>query len=372
MGHKIVPVNSGALLAAFIRVPWVIYRDDPNWVAQLKGEEFKLHNVHKHPFWKHARAQYFLAVDKGKLLGRIAAIIDPRFIEFQNRNTGYFGFFECIENQGVADSLFDAAAKWLKQQGVDDAIGPFNPSTNYVCGLLINGFDTPPMVMMPYNMKYYQHLIENAGLRKEKDLYAWIIDTPEIPPRLAKLADYAMRRGDFIVRKVDFTKLEQEVELLLKIYNSAWGKNWGFVPMTDDEFRHIAKDLKMIADKELVFIAEADGIPVGFSLALPDINQALIHNRSGRLLPFGIFKIMYFSKKIRQLRIITMGVIEGYRNKGIDIAFYYKTFDEGIKKGYVVGECSWVLEDNVPMNSVLEDIGARRYKTYRIYRLDLK
>jgi len=371
MGFKIIDVDTRAHLAAFIRVPWIIYRDERNWVPPLKGEEFKLHNVEKHPFWKHGRAKYFLAVDKGKLLGRIAAIVDPRFIDFQKLNLGYWGFFECIENQDVATALFEKAAEWLKEQGVDGAIGPMNPSTNYTCGLLLDGFDSPPMVMMAYNLPYYAELVEGAGLTKEKDLWAWLVDTPQIPPRLEKLAQYSIKKGNFTVRKVDFSNLEQEVNLILQVYNSAWERNWGFVPMTEDEFRHTAKDLKMVADKDLVFIAEADGKPVGFSLALPDVNQALIHNRGGRLLPFGIIRILWHQRKINQLRVITMGVVEGYRNRGIDLAFYYYTFKEGLRKGYRAAECSWILEDNVLMNRVLEDIGAKLYKTYRIYKMNL-
>ena len=371
MAHKIIPVENNVHLAAFIRLPWIIYRSEPNWVANLKGEEFKLHNHQKHPFWKFARAKYFLAVDKGKMLGRIAAIVDPNFQKFQNLNWGYFGFFECIENQKVANDLFDAALKWLKEQGVESVIGPMNPSTNYECGTLIKGFDSPPMIMMTYNLPYYRELIENYGFVKEKDLLAWIIDTPEIPPRLKKLGEYALKKGNFIIRTVDFSHVEDEVELILSVYNKAWERNWGFVPMTDDEFRNTAQDLKKVADKDLVYIAEADGKPVGFSLALPDLNQALIHNRSGRLLPFGLFKILHYAKKINQLRVITMGVIEGYRNRGIDLGFYYRTFKDGIKKGYVAAECSWILEDNVSMNSILEDIGGRVYKIYRIFKIDL-
>lgn len=371
MSHRIVDVSSGAHLAAFIRVPWIIYRSERNWVPPLKGEEFKLHNWSKHPFWQHGRAKYFLAVDKGKLLGRIAAIVDPRFIDFQNLNWGYWGFFECIENQNVARSLFESAARWLRKQGVESAIGPMNPSTNYTCGVLVEGFNSPPMVMMTYNMPYYNEIIKSAGLTKEKDLFAWLVDTPVIPPRLEKLANYAIKKGNFTIRKLNFSKLSEEVELLLSVYNSAWERNWGFVPMTDDEFRHTAKDLNMVADKDLVFVAEADGKAVGFSLALPDMNQALIHNRGGRLLPFGIVKILWHKRKINQIRVITMGVVEGYRNRGIDIAFYYNTFKEGIRRGYRAAECSWILEDNVMMNRILEDIGAKLYKKYRIYKMKL-
>jgi len=371
MAHKIIPVESNAHLAAFIRVPWVIYRDEKNWVPHLKGEEFKLHNHSKHPFWEHSDARYFLAVDKGKLLGRIAGIVDKRFQEFHKLNWGYWGFFECIENETVAKDLFDSARQWLVQQGVEYAIGPMNPSTNYECGLLVKGFEHSPMVMMPFNMPYYEELVLSAGLDKEKDLYAWLIDTPEIPPRLEKLANYTSRKGKFHIRKLNFDKLDDEIQLLLSVYNNAWERNWGFVPMTEAEFRNIAGDLKKIADRDLVFLAEADDKPVGFSLALPDINQALIHNRSGRLLPLGIFRILYYSRKIDRLRVITMGVVEGYRNRGIDIAFYYHTYKEGLSKGYKSAECSWILEDNVLMNRVLEDIGAKIYKTYRIYKMDL-
>jgi len=371
MGHKIIPVEKNAHLAAFIRVPRVIYRSDRNWVSPLKGEEYNLHNHQKHPFWQHARSKYFLAVDKGKLLGRIAGIIDPNFMEFHELNCGYWGFFDCIENQQIANNLFEAASEWLKKQGVEAAIGPMNPSTNYECGVLIAGFDSPPVVMMTYNHAYYDELILDAGLKKEKDLYAWLIDSPKVPTRLEKLAKYAMKRGNFTLRKLDFSKLNEEVELLLSVYNSAWERNWGFVPMTDAEFRNIARGLKQIADPDILFIAESDGKPVGFSITLPDLNQALIHNRGGRLLPFGILKILWHSKKISRARTIIMGVIEGYRNKGIDLAMYYRTFVEGVPKGYHSSECSWILEDNFQMNRILEDIGGKIYKTYRIYKIEL-
>ena len=371
MAHKVIEVKDRAHLAAFIHFPWKVYKYEPNWVAPLVGEEYKLHNFNKHPFWKHAEAKYFLAVDKGQVLGRIAAIYDPNFISFQELNWGYWGFFECIHNQGVANSLFEAAANWLKNKGVEAAIGPMNPSTNYSCGLLVKGFDSPPVVMMTYNPKYYIELIEGYGMEKAKDLWAWIVDTPRIPERLEKLGNYALKKGGFTIRKVDFSKIDEEIRRIFGIYNKAWEKNWGFVPMTEAEFLHLAKELKMIADKDLVFIAEVDGKPVGFSLALPDVNQALIHIRSGRLFPFGIIKLLYYSKKINRLRVITMGVIEGYRNRGIDIAFYYYTFKEGLKKGYIAAECSWVLEDNVLMNKALEDIGAKMYKIYRIYMMKL-
>lgn len=371
MPYKIDEVADKSSFASFVRLPWDIYRYDENWVAPLIGEEYALHNKEKHPFWKHAKSKYFIAVDKGKVLGRIVGIIDSRFNEFHNVNWGYWGFFECIQNESVAGDLFNHVGEWLKKQGVTKAVGPMNPSTNYLCGTLVEGFDTPPVVMMTYNPRYYPEFFEKFGFEKAKDLYAWLIDTPQIPERLNKLAKYALEKADFTVRKLDFSKLDREIDLMLSVYNKAWERNWGFVPMTEEEFRHTAKSLKIIADKDLIFIAEYRNQPVGFSLALPDINQALIHIRNGRLFPFGIFKLLYYKRKTRNMRVITMGVIEGFRNRGIDLIFYYNTFVEGIKKGYRSAECSWILEDNVTMNRVLEDIGAKLYKKYRLYFLPL-
>jgi hypothetical protein len=374
MAHEIIEVNESdtALMATFITLPWKINYNDKNWVSPIKGDEFTLHNRSKHPFWKHGRAQYFLAVDgKRKVLGRIAGIYDPRYIEFSGENVGYWGFFECIENAGVAKSLFDAAARWLKTQNVDYAIGPMNPSTNNTCGTLIEGFDTPPYIMMTHNKPYYDKFTLDAGLTKEKDLYAWLVDKPVIPERLEKLATYAIQKGNFTIRKVDFGQLQREVDVLLGIYNSAWQKNWGFVPMTDDEFRFLAKELKVVADADLIYIAEIDSKPVGFSLSLPNFNQALIFNRNGNLFPFGLIKLLINKRKVNQVRTVTMGIIEEHRNKGIDLALYYTTFKAGLPKGYIASECSWVLEDNEPMNAVMRDIGARIHKKYRIYRLNV-
>jgi GNAT superfamily N-acetyltransferase len=367
MSQKIIEVRDKAQLAAFIRFPWQIYRNEPNWVAPLLGEEYKLHNFNKHPFWKHAKAKYYLAVDKGKVLGRIAAIYDPNFISFQKKNWGYWGFFECIENQNVANSLFKAASSWLKERNIEKMIGPMNPSTNYSCGLLINGFDSPPCIMMTYNLRYYPGLVEGAGLTKAKDLLAWTTDLTEAPERLVKLDRYSLKKWDFTIRKVDFSNFESEVESIYSVYNKAWELNWGFVPFTRLEFEKIAKDLKVIADKDILLIAESKGKPVGFSMALPDINQALSHLRSGRLFPFGIFKLLHYRKKINKIRVLILGVMKDFRNKGIVIALCHKTFVEVYKKNYTQGESSWILEDNIQMNSVLKDIGARIYKIYRMY-----
>ncbi len=367
MRHKIIEVRDRAQLAAFIRFPWQIYRNEPNWVAPLLGEEYKLHNFNKHPFWKHAKAKYYLAVDKGKVLGRIAAIYDSNFISFQKLNWGYWGFFECIENQNVANSLFETASSWLKEHNIEKMVGPMNPSTNYSCGLLIDGFDSPPCIMMTYNLRYYPGLMEKAGLTRAKDLLAWIIDSKKAPERLVKLGQYALKRGNFTIRKLDFSNFESEVESIYSVYNKAWELNWGFVPFTKLEFEKIAKNFKVIADKDILLIAESKGKPTGFSMALPDINQVLCHLRSGRLFPFGIFKFLHYRKKINKIRIPIMGIMESFRNKGIVIALCYKTFMEAYKKNYIQGECSWILEDNDKMNRVLEDIGARIYKIYRMY-----
>ncbi|MBN2543272.1 N-acetyltransferase [bacterium] len=373
MNLSIKTVVSKEDLGNFIRLPWQVYKGDKNWVAPLLGEEMKFYDPQKNPFFDHSDVVLFLAMSGHYLKGRIAAIIDRNYMDFHNEKTGFFGCFESVNDKEVSEMLFSAASDWLREHGMSMMRGPMNFSTNNTCGLLVNGFDQPPVVMMTYNPGYYIDLYENYGLRKAKDLYAYLYVETEgkIPDLLERNAPRLEKRGGFHVRKIDMKNFDEEVKLIKKIYNAAWEDNWGFVPMTDSEFDHLANDLKMIVDPDLVFVAEVNGEPVGFSLAIPDINYAL--NRiNGRLLPFGIFKLLYHKRRIHKLRVITMGVIKGFRNRGIDLIFYYYTFKEGFARGYDRAEMSWVLEDNFMMNKALEKIGAEIYKTYRIYDYPLE
>jgi hypothetical protein len=368
MSLVIAPVRSSRDLKLFIKFPWKLYRDNPNWVPPLIMDQKTLLSREKNPFFQHATIEYFLARRDGEVVGRIAAIHDPSYIEFQSENVGFFGFFESIADQEVTDSLFAAARDWLKTKGVAVMRGPTNPGTNDTLGLLIDAFDKPPLVMMPYNPEFYPQLLEGAGLRRAKDLYAyWLPEQTMRIDRLDRFVEALKKRYTITLRPINLKKLDSEIELVKEVYNDAWEKNWGFVPWTDAELEHLGHDLKPVADPEFVMFAYKDGDLAGFSLTLPDLYQALIHVRSGRLLPFGIFKLLYWQRRITQVRVLAMGIRHRYRNLGLDALFYHRTFRYAETIGQQRGECSWILEDNHTMCAAMEKMGGYIYKTYRIY-----
>lgn len=370
MSLSIEVIRKSRHLNVFLKLPWRLHRGDPNWVPPLIADQRKLLDPKRHPFFEHAQMTWLMARRDGHVVGRICAIDDRAHVEFWQEPVGFFGFFECENNPDTARALIEAAANWLQPRGLDFMRGPMNPSTNETCGLLIEGFDSPPVFMMPYNPPYYAELLEKAGLAKVRDLYAYKLTKEDVPQRLIKSGEEIRRRLDIKVRPINLKNVGAELERIREIYNSAWAKNWGFVPMTAAEFDYTAQDLKKIADPNLAFIAEDGDRPVGFSLALPDLNIALKHV-NGRLFPFGILKLLYHSRKIKSARVITMGVIQEYRGRGIDVLFYLETFERGVKAGYESAELSWILEDNVPMNRIMNMMGARIYKRYRIYEMAL-
>lgn len=351
----------------FIELPYRLYRADPFWVPPLRIEQRALLDAGRHPFYREAEIEQFLARSGGRAVGRIAAILDHRYIRHQGENAGWFGFFECEEDPEVAAALLEAATGWLAQRGVRLMRGPANPSANYECGLLVEGFDSPPCVMMPYNPPYYARLLERMGLRKARDLYAYHTTATEIQvARAERLAERAAREHGVRVRPVRLRDFRAELERFFQIYNAAWSRNWGFAPMSREEMEALGRQMRPVVDPNLALLAELEGRPVGCALALPDINQALRHAR-GRLFPLGLFKILYHKRAIRRMRVLILGVLEEYRATGAAAALYAALFRNGRRAGYDEGEFSWVLEDNVLMNRSLEALGARRYKTYRIY-----
>jgi len=367
---EVRPVSSKKEMGEFIRLPWKIYRDNPHWVPPLLLQLKKNLDRKKNPFFEHSQVEFFLCQDRKEVVGRIAAILNENHNAFHDEKTGFFGFFESVQDFKVAKSLLDASSKWVKEKGMNLLRGPTSFSTNDECGLLIEGFDSSPMVMMPYSPRYYLDFMEAYGFVKSKDLLAYVMYRQPLPERLSRSAELIRKRRGIKLRSLDLKDFDNEVDRLREIYNSAWEKNWGFVPMTDREFVHMAKDLKSIVDPDFAIIAEIDGDPVGFSLALPDINQAL-KKINGRLLPFGILKLLWYMKKIDAIRVITLGVKKSYRKLGIEGLFYHETFRRGLEKGYQMGEFSWVLEDNVLMNRGIENLGAKVYKRYRIYEKKL-
>lgn len=356
----------------FLMLPWRIYEDDPAWVPPLLTERKTLLDRRKHPFHEHADVEYFLARRDGDIVGRIAAIVNHRHNEFHDERTGFFGFFESVDDPAVASALLATAEDWVARRGMDRIRGPMNFSTNEECGLLVDGFDRPPTVMMTHARPYYGRLIESAGYEKGKDLLAYRIDDPDPPERLVRGVERIRRRQGLTLRPMDMRNFRDEVARVQEVYNTAWERNWGFVPMTDAEFRHMAKELKPVVNPELCLIAEnEEGEPVGFVLALPDFNMAL-KRINGRLLPFGLLKLLWHSRKIDALRVITLGLNPGYRRKGVDAMMYLEIFRRGTAEGFRTAECSWILEDNWDMRRALERMGARADKTYRIYDKPLR
>ncbi len=360
-------------LDRFIGFPWEVYRGDPNWVPPLR-REMKFILGTRNPFFHHAEAAYFLATDRDRVVGRVGAIIDRNHINIHKEQAGFFGFFECLPDPEVAERLLDAAASWLRERQIEIMRGPMNPSTNDECGFLLEGFDSPPMIMMTYTPRYYLEFMERCGLKQAKDLYAYIISPiNEVTAggRLEKLArSVTARVPGLTVRPLNLKKFTEELERIKDIYNAAWSHNWGFVPMTNEEIDSMAERLKPLIVPELALMAEVDGQPAGFMLTVPDYNQVL-RRMDGKLGPLGILKFLWYSRKITDLRVMIMGVREEYRRKGFEGVMYLESFRSAMKKGYERAEMSWILEDNVLVQRGCELMGGRLYKKYRIYEKNI-
>ena len=367
-GLRIVPVGDADAREAFVRLPWRIYRGDPVWVPPLLADVRGMLDTDEHPFHRHSDVRFLLALRDGVPVGRIAAIHNTRHVEHHDEPVGFFGFFEVERDRETAAALLDAAGAWLRDRGLETMRGPASFSTNEQAGLLVEGFDRPPAIMMPYNPPRYRELLEEEGFEKAQDLVAYWLDDNE-PPEFLLRAEKLVRRRypDLSIRPLRMDEWDREVERIRRLYNAAWQDNWGFVPMTDAEFRHMAKDLKPVVDPELALIVEdGDGEPVGFSLSLPDLNQAIRH-ADGRLFPFGLLKILWHARSIDVCRVITLGLVEAYRGKGIDALLYLETFRRGAARGITAGEFGWVLADNEAMRRPLEKLGAEVHKRYRLY-----
>jgi GNAT superfamily N-acetyltransferase len=361
-------------LNEFVELPWSIYTGDPHWVPQLRIATKELLDRAKHPFYANADAEFFLARRDGKAVGRIAAIIDRNHNKFHEEKAGFFGFFESVDDPEVATALLRTARQWVSERGAEFLRGPVNPSTNYECGLLVEGFDSSPMVMMTYNPRYYPRLLEQAGLQKVKDLYSFVNTADGVDlDKIGRVADRALKRHGVTIRPINLKDFDGEVTRVWEVYNAAWQKNWGFVPMTREEFNLMGKEMKQILKPDMVLIGEIAGREsksrmIGFALALPDVNVAL-KPANGRLLPTGLLKILYYQRKIRAVRVIALGVVEEFRATGVAAGFYAALVRNARKLGYDQEcEMSWILEDNVLMTRSLELMGAKRSKTYRLYQ----
>jgi hypothetical protein len=365
---KVRRVESKKDLKKFIRLPWRLYRGDPNWVPPLMMDLRKRMNPKKNPFFRNAEVAYFLAERPDRPVGRICAIRNGLHNEYHRDKVGFFGFFESERDPEVTGALMDAAAEWLRGQGMDTMRGPANYSENEEYGLLVKGFDRPPMAIMPYNPEFYVDLLEGAGFLKAMDLYAWYVDRESIniPPKVERIVDRVRKKPGVTFRDVNVKDVRAELGRIKTIYNDAWSKNWGFLPWTDELLEYMAPDFKMILIPELVMLAEVNGEPAGFSLVIPDVNQ-LIKEIKGRLFPFGWIRMLTGLRKTRGIRYVVMGVREKFRIRGLETVFYVETLRRAKAMGYQFCEMSWVLEDNDRMNAAAEAVGGVVYKTYRIY-----
>lgn len=365
MSIKIIEVKDKKGLNDFVTFPLSLYKNNPLYASPLIKDMME-HLSEKNPFFSKAKAKFFIAYREGKPAGRIAGIVNYAHLEFHNDSAGFFGLFECIKDGDVARALFDAVKQFLREKGLKIMRGPMNLSTNEECGFLYEGFDTPSMIMIPYNFWYYNELAESYGMKKVKDLYCFIVDVPkELPSKIERIARYAEQQG-IKARTVNLKNLKEELYAFMEVYNEAWRQNWGFIPITKEEIDYMAEKLKPIAIPELVIIAEKDSEPIGFFGAIPDFNEVL-RRIKGRLTPLAIVKALYYRRKIESMRLLLFGVKRDFRRKGVESIMLREAFKGAVKYGFKKCEFSWILEDNYDTINLTQIVGAKRYKTLRIY-----
>ena len=357
---------------AFIKFPWQIYAGDPAWVPPLIIERKRFLDRKRHPFYQHGDAALFVARNAGSVVGRIMACDDRNYNALHESNVGCFGLFECVNDRRVARALFETAEGWLRNRGRGEMMGPIDYSTNYVCGLLIDGFQFPPAILTAHNPPYYRDLVESCGLAKAKDWYGWwFADPSRARDNLRRIAERFQKRGsDVVIRPADLRHLSSEANRLRQIFNEAWQKNWGFVPFSEAEIEFMARELKPFLIPEFAWVAEAKGQPVGFTLCLPDIN-VILRELNGRLtrfgLPIGLIKLLLCGKRLKRGRLIALGVVPKHRRTGVGEMLVLRVMEETMVKRGISGELSMTLDDNVLINRFLQAIGAQHYKTWRIY-----
>jgi GNAT superfamily N-acetyltransferase len=365
-------VSSKKDLMQFIKFQWKIYKGDPYWVPPLIMDRKKLLNREKNPFYKHAEIEMFLAEKDGEIVGRIAAIKNDLHNKYHNDKVGFFGFFESINNQQIANALFDKVKEWLKLKGCDAMRGPANPSSNDEYAMLLEGFEDEPRLLMTYNPRYYLELCDNYGFKKAKDLYAYKISNEKImkSEKLKRVAEIAVKRAGIKISQLDMKNFRKEIDKVKYVYNKAWAPNWGFVPLTDEELDAMAEDLKPLVEPSLVLFGEINGQLVGFSLVMLDYN-AVFKEMNGHLFPFNFIKLKTRKKIIKWSRIITLGIIPEYQKRGLDSVFYWEIVNRAQNLGIYLGEASWILEDNEMMNRGAEVMNGELYKKYRLYEISI-
>lgn len=370
-------VNSRRTWNQFLQLPFRIFENDVHWIAPLLSEQRRILDVKKNPYFKHCSYRAWLVMAKEKPVGRIITYIDTLYNDINNATTGFFGFFECINDHKAASMLFEAGRDWFKENGITQMCGPMNFSLGNECGIQLSGYEFPPCIQMNHTPAYYQHLFEEAGYSKVHDLYAYRMTDRDaelneaLLQSMERICNKAVSKQGVALRSINLKNYKKELEHVHALFNDCMNQAWGFVPANFEEMLFGSKSLKKIADEELILFAEVNGKVIGCSVAIPDVNQAMKHLKDGKLFPFGFIKFLYHLKKINGFRLLFLGVHPGYRLKGLDALFYYNTIRKGIKRGYKTAELSWIAENNQNLIKIVEKIGAQRYKTYRFYQKNL-
>ena len=370
---EIIRVQSKTDFKRFIELPWQIYDPTqyPKWIPPLRLMVMDGLDTKKNPFYKRAAREMFLAVRDDRVVGRIAAIENKSHNEFHEDRVGFFGFFEAFNDQEAANALFNAAGEWLAARGLDTMRGPMSPSTNHEVGLLVSGYEHDPTIMTAWNPSYYHELCVGAGFVKAKDLLAYQLPMRDpnfdLPERFSQHAKRAITRSNLVFRDIELKKFMSELELCWDIYNAAWEKNWGFIPMSKEEFIYMAKEMKALIVPQFAFMAEIDGVPAGFMLVLPDFNQIFKRIPNGKLLPTGLFKLLLGKKSLKGFRVLLLGVKPEFRSRSIFQLFVHEVFRRGRAYGATDVELSWILEDNHLMTQPMEAIKAPEYRRWRVY-----
>jgi GNAT superfamily N-acetyltransferase len=369
---RVRPISSRADRKRFVKLPFKLHAGSERWVPPLIMERMEFLNPKKNPFYEHAEVQLFLAERDGEPVGRIAAHIDHRWDEYRGGNDGLWGFFECEDDPATAKALFEAMEGWHKERGRERLLGPLDFTTNDEIGVLVDGFDQPALILEPWHPPYYGPAIEAAGYAKEMDVWMWRLEMGDLKegnefhPMIMEAARKVEEEHNVTIRNMDKGNLGHDIALFTEVYNEAWGDNWGFVPITDEEVAFQAKNLKPVLDEDWAFIAERDGEVMGAALTLPDINQALT-KMNGRVLPFGWWHFLRRKSYIDRVRVFALGVKKKYQHLGIAASFYVRHIETTDPDGIMWGHTGWILETNTPMNSAMEGMGGKVIKVYRIY-----
>ncbi|HEU4977457.1 MAG TPA: hypothetical protein VFT42_01035 [Solirubrobacteraceae bacterium] len=372
MSVEITPVRSRRERREFVDLPYRLYSREANWVPPLRMQVKHMLDQRKNPFFAHAEGELFLARRDGRVVGRISAHVDRHLQQFQGNRWGLFGFFECEDDPEAAHALIGTADGWLRERGCDRLVGPMDYTTNDECGLLIEGHERLPIILTPWQFPYYQRLLEqDCGLVKAMDTLMWdlhVADRAQVHPAIWQMAAEVESKHGIVCRNFRKKDLEAEVGRFLEVYNAAWERNWGFVPLTEDEVRHYAKELRPVLDENWAMLAERKdtGEVVGAALTLPDYNQ-VFHHLGGRLLPFGWWKVLRGRRTIDRVRVFALGVKPEYQHAGVAARFYEMHYDAAERTPQVQGETGWILETNKSMNRAMEGMGGKVVRRYRFY-----